>query len=354
MSSDAGVRSCDIALAALRAAVDRLGLAPGPASPLGAVEGAGHPPDGFRPEEWKDAMVAIARPDRRIRCAVAAPSRLFEAAWYGAGRGPFCGWTLEGARARLVWPVTVADIAGLAGHALLGNPFTPRDTFEASFSPPALAAFAAAVDAVRAGLFASLLHRRPGGTFELERPHLEAQLTDGLASGDARWIVTLLDRLLPPELAPRPSTLDSGIAELLSAGLLRPAGAAWTPGPDLLAVAAGWRLPLPAIAHEAIEWSGNGVARRGHRVSIRGDGPLRTLDAEFGTAGAGARLRSVDGGDWLAELAGMLEAPPEEPRPLAHPADETRGCPKCGTRLPVHAKFCLNCAAPQEGPPAGT
>ncbi|NUN49173.1 MAG: hypothetical protein HUU15_10135, partial [Candidatus Brocadiae bacterium] len=61
MSSDAGVRSCEIALAALRAAADRLGLAPSPASPLGAVEGAGHLPDGFRPEEWKDALAALAR-----------------------------------------------------------------------------------------------------------------------------------------------------------------------------------------------------------------------------------------------------------------------------------------------------
>lgn len=348
-------QSITVPAAAVRGALDRMGLKPEPHSPLAALAAA--PADasagagGLKDAGWLDALATLARPERRIRCVLPGPASLFEAAWYGRrtppGDAPLVSFSTDGAQVRLAAPAIESDVVHVVARALLANPFTPADAFTASFSAHGLSAFAAAIDAVRAGMFASLLDRRPDAAFALSNSHLRDQIQDGSAHPDPRWLVALLRLLCPAALAPDPSRLDAGIPELVAAGLLAAAGDKWTPAPKLLQLAAGWRSPLPAAAVEALEWTGAAVRAAAHVVAIRGDGSLWTLEVAD-AAGSAARvaLRCRDGTEFVQSLRMLLSDPPAVSPPLAHPVEATRACAKCGTKNPAHAKFCMACGAP--------
>lgn len=269
------------------------------------TEGAG--PGPLDAPDWAPALAVLADPERQVRVIVPAPAETAIQVFYASAARPEAGlvgcWS-EGDRLRLSFPWAEEDLAAIAAHVLQTTTAPPAAGTDLTLSQGGLWALGAAVDALRARLFASLAERRPGVSRRFDRAEILREYEAGLAGDDARWLVTLLRVVAPSSCGVDVEAVEAGLQELAQAGLLRLGEGEWSPEQPLRALVARWRNPLPALAHEVIETSGGGVVRYGHRVAIRGDGPVTVLD--FGGMLEGSPRVTVRGADALEYLDGLV------------------------------------------------
>ena len=122
-----------------------------------------------------------------------------------------------------------------------------------------------------------------------------------------------------------------------------------------------WKVPLPAMAHEAIARRDDGTQDLRYRITLRGDGPLYVADYQDVEGDRPTvMLRSIDRDVWFMELLGMLTPPasdgsarkPEpKPKPEAQraPARKRAFCTACGQTLSRGKTFCTKCGAAVKG-----
>lgn len=336
----------------LRLLVERMGLRPVPYSPLAPVMtmAPATSDQGLRDQNllsgsWSQAIGVLADPAQEIRTIVPAPQSSVVSVFYrgAAGDGQLVGCWVEEGRVRLSSPWTAGDVAALTGEALWVTPPNEAAPYRATFSPAALTAWAAAVDALRMIMFGSLLHRSPKVDVTLTLADLREQVSLGLSNLDARWLVTLVRVLAPPVAVPQPEALAQGVRELEGLGLLRPVLMnAWRPLPELQQFASYLKNPLPAAA---VEVSSGDSSRT--TMAMRGDGPLWVFDVDGLAEGRPqVTVSSLSGDGYLAHVRTLL-ATVELPRAaMARPPAAAVGvCPACGAPLRPGAAFCTQCGA---------
>lgn len=309
---------------------------------------------------WRTALATLAAPTRQVRVSIPAPADSFVAIYYSSTDDQnLIGCWPEEDGLQVSFPWSKEQILALAYQTLLATAPPPADELDLTLSLPGLTALAAAVDSLRAALFRSYLYREVQVPLRLTRGGLAEQVELGLSKTDARWVVTLLLLAGSPHAAPTPLLLPEGVAELEQIGLLTRDGKDWQPSVGLQRLALQWRSPLPAFALEAMVVSADGQLQQyGHRLIIRGDGPLWQLDygAALWQTTPQVRLSGVNPQACFDGLAHLLTDPPPVRRPAPAPVAQTvppsadqggwkRPCPACGYENKASARFCSNCGA---------
>ncbi|MCU0270050.1 MAG: hypothetical protein MUF83_15580 [Acidimicrobiales bacterium] len=285
-----------------------------PTSPLAPFAGVASAPDetpvdGLLDAGWSRALAVLAAPDRQVRTIIAGPADTLVQLYYGRAEAPraaLVGCWLEGDRMRVSFPWTEEDVAAVAARVVLATLPPPVDEPDLVLGVTGLAALAAAVDAVRSRLFVSLAERNPAVDAWFGLDEIGQQVEAGAASADARWLVTLLRLLAPPDVAVPAEPIGPGLEELAAAGMLVVEDGRWTPSPALLGYASRWVNPLPAVAHEVIETAGARLVRYGYRIALRGSGPLTVIDVEDALGEPRVTLRTVDPIGYLDDLVRLL------------------------------------------------
>ena len=285
---------------------------------------------GLHRAAWRDALAVLAAPARQVRVQIPAPAESFTAIYYGhpSGNGrsdsdALVGCWLEEDGLRVSFPWAHEQLLALGWQTLLATTLPPADELSLTLGLPGLTALAAAVDSLRAQLFRSYLYRETDVPLVLTRAGLAEQLELGLGKADSRWLVTLLNLAGSPHFPLEPQELPEGVTELAAAGLLFEDGEDWQPSPGLQRLALQWRSPLPAFALESLEVGADGrLQQYGHRLIIRGDGPLWQIDygATAWQAAPQVTLTGVNPRDCFDGLAQLLAAPtavPKSPQPGA-------------------------------------
>ena len=339
------------------------GLTIGPGSPLVGLPAAsaeiGREALGARgllDNGWGQALQALQAPTRCFRTLKAFPDATVVSAYYADGSNDgLIGCWPEGGRMRIGFPYSPDDLV-LEGSTALGADFAiVRDPLTAELSPAGLAVLAAAVDVMRQRLFDSLLARNTEVAMDLRPEQLQQAYADGLAAGDARWLVTLLRLLMPVSVALPESLSDAGMAELIAAGLIQTEGDHWLATDALARLTAYLKTPLPAVAHEALTLEAGKAAHYAYVIAVRGDGPAWTFQFWQEAGRVGVTLRSRMGGSYRRFLANMLaplfaaapasdSAPNRTPQaPAQAPSAEKTFCTNCGAPAQSGAAFCIDC-----------
>ncbi len=299
---------------------------------------------------------------REVRRLLALPDALVVVNRYGnRDRGPgLASCHEQGGQVRIGLLRTPDQVAAEEEETVDAQSAPAPESGAVSLGVEAVNVLAAAVDALRTVLFASILQRTETPELRFRRDDLREMLQRGVDHHDARWLVTLLRLLAPPACQPYPSDLDRGWEALAATELLRSEGdGTWRPGDALLRLAAYWKVPLPAAGHQITVHHRDGSVTRGGLIALRGDGPLWLLDYRNPeSADPQVQLRSIAGVDYAAELAGLF-AQPAEPAarrttPAAAPppaADAAARCAQCGAPLPAGARFCSHCGTAAAPPP---
>jgi len=303
--------------------------------------------------EWRQAIGALASPDRVVRLLVAYPHQIGGMSFYGRGDGDgLVGCWAEEGRIRISFPRTADALVRQACRLLAADFPAQMDAFEAELSPGGLAWLAAAVDVLRQHLLRGMLERSSAAEVLLTRQALEQVYLDGRQSADARWLVTLLGLLAPPA-APLPDALDdAALGELADAGLVRREGGSLLATETLCRLAAYWITPLPALAHQAIRLDGQEPAVSQYRIALRGAGPLWLLDFwRDEQRGPRVALLSVLGSAYRATLQAMMHAVTGRPAQDARPAPPAPAPAPAAARPPAlpAGHFCSACGAPLAG-----
>jgi hypothetical protein len=376
----------------LRGMLGVWGLSITPDSPL-----AGLPPStgtphaqtlrdrGLSDEPWGRALRALEHPHACFRTLIPLPDRTVVQAYYAGsdgGPGELIGCWPEPPRMRIRFPCATADLLRNSADLVLADLVTMADPFRADFTPAGLATLTAAADVLRHRFFESMLQRRCGTMpTTLSAAELKQAFVDGWRGQDARWLVTLF-RVLMPASVPLPKDLEQqGLAELARAGLLEPSGHHWQATDQLCRLAAWWRTPLPALAHEVVALHRGRLRAYGYLIAVRGEGPLWVFGFWRDQAGQpGITLCSQSGpafGRTLTSLYQTLEKtgvpdqddiqPAPVTAPSKAPADRATGgadavradrpsaafCTLCGTLRRVGARFCPGCGAALNNARAG-
>ena len=366
----------------------------GAASPLGPFAGT-EPMAGTRSlgarglldDGWRQALTVLARPDHQVRSLIPAPLESLISVYYGSravGGGDLVACSARRDGVNISFPWVARDIAAITALTLLPMPPPTAESVSTELTPAGLTALAAAVDVSRATLLDSLQRRLPQMETRISLHDLMDHLEVGLSHNDARWIVTLLNVIASPFVPLVPARLGDGVGELLALGFLTRDGETLRPGPILERLAVQWRSPLPAAAHEVITmWDGE-VKAVGHRIAIRGDGPLWVMDYRGILQGAPrVSLGTVDAADYLEGLVEMIQVPgrvgaPRETsvsssQPRTAPAaqrerggtpeatevarkpsrrprrERTTRCQHCGAALKQPSRFCPSCGKNPSG-----
>ena len=273
---------------------------------------------------WRDALGVLAAPERQVRAQIPAPAESFTVIYYG--RSPdnhLVGCWLEEDGLQVSFPWAEDQILAMGWQVLLATVPPPADDWSLTLGLPGLTALVAAVDGLRALLFRSYLYRETNVPLLLTHAGLFEQLELGLTMADGRWLVSLLNLAGSPHFPLVPQSLAAGIAELVAAGLFVVDGEGWQPSTGLQRLALQWRSPLPAFALESLVVDrDNRLHQYGHRLIIRGDGPLWQID--FGAAVWQAEPQVTVSGvdprhcfDGLAQLVAVPTAVPSRPQPTA-------------------------------------
>lgn len=315
---------------------------------------------GLHRAAWREALTVLAAPTRQVRVQVPGPFESFTAIYYSQmGDTNWVGCWLEEDGRHVSFPWDSDQILALAWQTLLTTPVPASDAPSLTLSLPGLTALAAAVDSLRAQLLRSLLYRDVKPDLQISRGALAEQLELGLGHTDCRWLVTLIDLAGSRQFPLSPQSLPPGVEELTAAGLLLAEADGWRPAPFLQRLALHWRSPLPALALESlvVETTGD-LCRYGHRLILRGDGPLWHIDygAHLWQSNPQVTLAGIDPKTCFDGLAELVAAP--LPVPTPHPteppatdvgAESAAGlaiCPYCQGGVSANARFCRHCGSP--------
>ncbi len=378
----------------LRALIDLNGLNVQGSSPLKPVMESPAQGDrgsfarrGLLSDDWHSALCTLCGPRFEARSLVTFADATAVNVFYsdGSAEGALVACREEGDRVRIAFPIEPSQVARADADALHTSHAPTPETGAVSMSLEAFNVLAAAVDALRAVLLTSILWRAAVPELVFRYENLKEMLQSGIDSADARWLVTLLRVLAPPRCEPMPLDLDNGYRELLRLELLSEDGhGIWRPSQTLQRMAAYWKVPLPAGAHQTVSLRPKGTQQYRGCVTLRGDGPLWVVDYEgIGVEDASprVRLRSVDRDVWFMEILGMLTpqadmprqasrrtAPnqilspaglpetvaPVKPEPAGKPAPSSPPdtCAQCGVALRSGARFCTQCGSVRGNPSA--
>jgi hypothetical protein len=314
--------------------------------------------------DWREALAVLAAPTLQVRALIPGPDAAFIPILYGTHEQGWVGCWRDGLGLLVTFPWDADRILAMGYQVLMATEPPPPDGLSLSLSLPGLTALACVVDALRAFLFRSLLNRLTFTSPVLTRAELAGHLEQGLLNADSRWLVSLLDVVGSPHFPLAPQELPAGIEELERMGMLIPTEEGWEPVLSLQRLALMWRSVLPAFALESIVVGDDGALRQyGHRVVIRGDGPLWQIDygAELWGGAPRVTLRDLSPLECFNGLQTLLASPlagPQKAQPAAgkaivaaHPPVEGLAaakptCPHCGRPVTQGARFCRNCGQP--------
>ncbi len=325
-------------------------------------------------DSWKKILGILAAPAQEVRVIVPTPELSSVRLFYRSANftDDFIGCWLEEDQLRLSRGWNAASILNTVASSLWSISPVEASPFTAELSPAALAAWAAAVDTLRALLFASLLKRATRIELDLTLEDIREQFQYGFECEDARWLVTLLRALAPAGFGLEGGSVEEGATSLEKAGLLT-AGASghWQPTPQLQQFAAHLKNPLPACSIISSFFGDKDCSSYNRYTSVvRGDGPLWVIDfAGLAESRPRAQLDSVTGADLLKRLGELLnQTPPPESlkastapapngRPSKPPTEKEISCRSCGALLSQGDAFCNLCGtavAPQPSPSTPT
>ncbi|MFN2168284.1 MAG: FHA domain-containing protein [Anaerolineae bacterium] len=323
MSDDRNQRQATLSAADIAALTEHHRLAPTYGSPL-AVQPAGSGRTDYARLEsrglldagWRQALAVLAAPTRQVRALIPGPDATLIPILYATRDQGWVGCWPDGPGMLVTFPWDADRILAMGYQVLMAEEPPPPDGLSLSLSLPGLTALASVIDALRAFLFRSLLNRLTFASPVLTRPELTGHLEKGLLNPDTRWLVSLLDVAGSPHFRLAPQELPAGVGELERMGLLVATGEGWQPVPSVQRLALMWRSVLPAFALESIVADDNGtLSQYGHRIVIRGDGPLWQIDygKDLWSKTPSVTLRDVGPLECFNGLQALLADPPSSP-----------------------------------------
>lgn len=336
----------------LHALLRESGIEIGASSPLvGLPTGSGEDTtdqlraEGLLAPEWTSAFRTVADPHGVLRVIQALPDVVSVRSLYlGDATKGLVGCWPDADTIRIGFPYTATGELHQASMFLTADFPAQVDPFRTELTIPGLAAFAAAVDVLRESVLRTILERAGTTSPTITSTDLDRVYVNGLTGGDGRWMVALLNVLMPIS-GPLPGELPpSGVNELVERSLLEEDEGGWRATPTLQRLA-GWLLnPLPAVAHEVVSVRDGSEASYRYLIAIRGSGPLWTISFWSGERPT-ITIQSRSGSGYRRVLATMLESlvaiPPQE---IASDPGNRR-CPACGADVETGAKFCFRCGA---------
>lgn len=309
---------------------------------------------GLLAEPWGQALRVLGAPTGTVRVLQPLPDgTAFRAMYTGADFNGLVGCWPERDSIRIGFPYTAAGELRDASAALTADFPAQIDPFRAELTVPGLAALAGCVDVLRGRVFGSILAREGHTGATITEADLVAVYAGGVAGADARWVVTLLNMVMPMS-APMPANVSAdGIAELVGQRLIEPDASGWVASPTLERLTAWLINPLPALAHEVITTKNGEPDQYRYLIAFRGAGPLWTL-AFWGGDVPTVTLQSRSGSAYRRVLASTLEpalGPVDAPPEFTADAQPDRFCAGCGAELKIGDAFCPQCGSQVKSPP---
>ena len=299
--------------------------------------------------DWKEAARIVAAPQMEILAITGAADGVTHLRAY-ASPGATTKLAAVGARGEgeytMAWPLERDDLLALFLAALGLDVQIADPGVRLDLSADAFLVLGAALDAMREAELDAMLARARATAPALDPAKIGLALRAGMVTDDARWLTPAFRRLLPRPPAGDDATMERGLSDLVSLGLLAPAGDArkFAPAPALEPVRRNLQAPLAWASLTAVA-----VTREGGR-HWSGIGALRTWGALWGVETSGDQVRFVttDETRFLEGVRAVLDAAsaiathaPPLPQAAAYVAP--RYCGKCGARLQAGAKFCGGC-----------
>ncbi len=323
MSDDRNQRQATLSAADIAALAEHHRLVLTHGSPLAAQPAGSGRTDyallerrGLLDANWRQALTVLAAPARQVRSLIPGPDATLIPILYATHDQGWVGCWPDGPGLLVTFPWDADRILAMGYQVLMAEEPPPPDGLSLSLSLPGLTALASVIDALRAFLFRSLLNRLTFASPVLTRAELTGHLEKGLLNPDSRWLVALLDVAGSPHFGLAPQELPAGVEELVRIGLLVPTGEGWQPAASVQRLALMWRSVLPAFALESLVVGDDGALRQyGHRIVIRGDGPLWQIDygRELWSKTPSVTLRDVGPLECFNGLQALLADPPACP-----------------------------------------
>lgn len=296
---------------------------------------------------WVSALHVLSSPAHCVRTVAVGPARSLVATYYRArGGGPLAGCWLEDGQVRFVFDQQPSYFIRAASRMMGADTPAPLEPVAVELSHSGVLAFAAVIDALRSRLFASLLARRPADDEAawLSLDDVQLSATRGGTAGDARWMVTLWQTLVPAGAYSDRPQLDEGLDELVARKWITRFGIDRVqPLPPLPRLAWLWKVPLPAFSTAVLSRRPDGSDTERHLLAWRGEGPIFTLER---SAAPGvlprAMIRAATGRDYVRRLDDLL-------RHTAGHAQAACANPACAKPLRPGARFCPSCGSPVQG-----
>jgi hypothetical protein len=311
---------------------------------------------GLMAEPWGQALVALQHPKGCLRIIRPLPERTLVQAFYRSYGDGLIGCWPEDGRMRIGFTYLEDDQVRRCSEALMADLVRATDPLKADLSVEGLAVLTAAVDVLRWRLLQGIIERTVESPSSFGLKELEHMYADGLVHQDARWVVTLLRFLMPMSIELPKELPRLGIQELARLGLVQLQGEQWRPGDAIYRLAAWWKTPLPALAHEVIVLAEDGLSHYRYLIAIRGDGPVWLLLFWLTEDGRPKiTLQSTSGAGYRRVLRGILHPLYEGlpltaapiataiPQPEEQPLQPARFCSRCGAKAQPEASFCSHC-----------
>ncbi len=305
---------------------------------------------------WQAAFRALAAPRRRIAATIGTTDNLGVLHAFQGTDGPLTGYTPRGGGEHmLAHPLEALDIVALFSSALGLEARTPDPGAGADLTLDAVLALAGLADAVRELEAEALLERTAVSDRGVDLARVLLALREGWLSGDMRWLVPVVRRMIPLEPEIAEGGVRAGLAELARVG--------WVEGPD-----DGGRYAFSPV-FEPVRRSLCVPVSFGALSIVSGKGPegvlihfgaMRTLGAlwAFEFAPGTPPLMRVGTTEELPVLLalnnqisqGLEAASGEAPRTAAGDGATRRVCGQCGAPIVEGDRFCTACGGRIDAP----
>ena len=292
--------------------------------------------------EFHDALVAICDPDFIFNSILVFTGTAATSSYFSKRSNSkiIAGcWPLNDKKVRISFPLEPIDIISnsLTVMAVNDSMGSLSHIEEKSFSVDGFVAFAAAVDAVKTVLLASMLEHQQISSFTLPQSILDEMLQEASEDEpvDARWLSALFRSLFPAFSELFKKVNKVGLKELVECKLMELNGDEWTPSSELIEIASNWLQPLPAVYHESFVTNSK-KEEKTSSLTLRGSGPLCLIEEKIEKNTIKFHLRSIDNNSYWLELIGKTTPSGGEVKLFDF-------CPECGTKRVDKALFCGKC-----------
>lgn len=292
--------------------------------------------------DFHDALVAICEPDVIFNSILVFTETAATSSYFSKRSNSeiIAGcWPLNDKKVRISFPLEPTDIISnsLTVMAVNDSMGSLSHIEEKRFFVDGFVAFAAAVDAVRTVLLASMLERQQISSFTLPKSMLDEMLQEASEDKpvDARWLTALFRSLFPAFAELFKKVNKVGVKELVEYKLIEIDGDEWTPSSELIEIASNWLQPLPAVYHESFVLNSK-KEEKTSSLTLRGSGPLCLIEEKIEKNIIKFHLRSIDNNTYWLELIGKTT-------PYGGEVKLFDLCPECGTKREDKALFCGKC-----------